>query len=213
MTKRRISIFDNHAMPDDMNVTQSRGLLIEIDLTTNTTSIIQEYSSPGGEDNLLTLAEGSTQVLHDETFTTSTNVLVGYGTVPVFVEYTQNGEALRVVHYGISPDASDYRIFKKAWVGKPRTFPDAAIQNNTVFVSWNGATEVKEWSLMQGDRIGIWSNVTNVARTGFETSIGLADKKFIQVAGLDSSGQVLGKTTILAVNGTSMGGAVNGTGI
>ena len=213
MTKRRISIFDNHAMPDDMNVTQSRGLLIEIDLTTNTTSIIQEYSSPGGEDNLLTLAEGSTQVLHDETFTTSTNVLVGYGTVPVFVEYTQDGEALRVVHYGNSPNASDYRIFKKAWVGKPRTFPDAAIQNNTVFVSWNGATEVKEWSLMQGDRIGIWSNVTNVARTGFETSIGLADKKFIQVAGLDSSGQVLGKTTILAVNGTSMGGAVNGTGI
>ncbi|KAJ6601119.1 ASST-domain-containing protein [Mycena vulgaris] len=207
---RRISVYDNAATSWVSESTESRGLLIEINFQNSTATLITPFDAPGGQ-TLLSTSQGNLQLLSDASYTTSTNVIMGYGQLPVFAEYTSTGTPLRVVSYA-ADEAQGYRVFKNSWVGTPVTAPDVAIQNNAVYVSWNGATEVAQWSLMQGDAMDSWSNVTNVTRAGFETSIALGSAKVVQLAALDANGAVLAKSNALSVDGTSMGGAVNGSG-
>ncbi|KAJ7122701.1 ASST-domain-containing protein [Mycena crocata] len=182
-------------------------------------------NSPGGE-TLLSPSQGSLQILSDVPSAMSSNAIMGYGQLPVFAEYSSTGTPLRVVHYGVDRNQG-YRVFKNSWVGTPVTAPDAAIQDNIVYVSWNGATQVSQWSLMQGNTMNSWSNVTNVTRTGFETAIPLGSAKVTVVlrpevhgvspvtsklAALDASGIVLAKTVGLSSGGERLGGAVNGVG-
>ncbi|KAJ7581269.1 hypothetical protein C8J56DRAFT_895728 [Mycena floridula] len=191
----QISLYDNAATSWVSDGTQSRGLVIQ---------------APSGEV-LLSSSQGNLQLLSDASYTISDNVIMGYGQLPVFAEYTSTGTPLRVVHYGAA-EAQGYRVFKNSWVGTPRTAPDVAISENKVYVSWNGATEVIQWSLMQGDAMDSWSNVTNVTRSGFETSITMGSYKVVQLAALDVSGAVLSKSNALSLDGKSLGGAVNGLG-
>jgi hypothetical protein len=197
--KRRLSLFDNTVdFNFDDGSTESRGLFIELDFANKVATIITEYRSPGGETDLLAFSQGSVQMMQDETYTNSTNVVVGYGFVPAFAEFKKDGTGLKVVHFGISNITQNYRVFKKSWVGLPTTSPDAAILDSNVYVSWNGATEVKTWTLLQGSSAETLSAVANATRSGFETSISLKnDTGVARVLALDSKGNILGKTALL----------------
>ncbi|KAJ7597924.1 ASST-domain-containing protein [Mycena floridula] len=210
---RTLSLFDDEAASDSLeDSNQSRGLVIQLDFTKKVATIVQQYINPGGEI-LLATSQGSNQLLQDSSFVDSTNVLVGYGAVTAFAEYDKNGTALRVVHYGVpaAPFAASYRIFKSSWIGTPTTAPDLAIQDGIAYVSWNGATEVKKWSFVQGDSPKSLNNATTVKRVGFETSITLGSFKVVQAIALDVSGKVLAKSAMLDSSGNSLGGEVNGT--
>ncbi|KAJ7601177.1 ASST-domain-containing protein [Mycena floridula] len=212
---RTLSLFDDEAasvLLADSN--QSRGLVVHLDFTSKVATVVQEYINPGGEI-LLATSQGSTQLLQDSPFVDSTNVVVGYGAVPAFAEFDKNGTALRVVHYDVpsAPFAASYRIFKSSWKGTPTTAPDLAIQDGTVYVSWNGATEVEKWSFIQGDSSDSLTNTTTVKRAGFETSMTLGPFKVVQAAALDVNGDVLAKSAVLDFSGNSLGGAVNGSKI
>ncbi|KAJ7122494.1 ASST-domain-containing protein, partial [Mycena crocata] len=142
---RRLSVYDNAATSWAAWASesiQSRGLLIEINFENSTAAIITSFDSPGGK-TLLSSSQGNFQMLSKASYTTSHG---GNGQLPVFVEYSGDGTPLRVLHYGVD-EAQGYRVFKNSWVGTPVTAPDAAIQDNIVYVSWNGATEVSQWSL------------------------------------------------------------------
>jgi hypothetical protein len=77
-----------------------------------------------------------------------------------------------------------YRSYRYPWTGNPSTKPDVAAcfssetNKTTVYVSWNGATDVKSWKIYSG------SQVKQIGlRNGFETSI--------QVDGLASGDDIV----------------------
>jgi len=99
--KRQLILFDNASNGFAKNATQSRGMLIELDFAAKSASMRAEYSTPGGCSDLLSDSQGSMQFLNEDSPASSSgNVLVGYGSKPVFAEYDVNGTALQSVWFG-----------------------------------------------------------------------------------------------------------------
>lgn len=107
---------------------------------------------------------------------------------------------------------SNYRSFREHWVGRPRWPPQVAVEDGTVYVSWNGATEVASWKIMTGtSQTDLTASSLLVARNGFETSAAVnTSVRYGAVEAWDRNGTVIGRTgTInlktgqLVSNGTS----------
>jgi hypothetical protein len=64
----------------------------------------------------------------------------------------------------------------------------------TVYVSWNGATEVAKWEVLVGPNATSLAEAVTKPRSGFETSITLSGtaKSVLEVVALDSQGRPLG---------------------
>lgn len=105
-------------------------------------------------------------------------------------------------------EAHSYRGFKFPWIGRPIDPPDLhaeavcddAGQLLTILhVSWNGATEVHEWSFSAVDRDDTAARRIGMERrTGFETSFihrGYAAQVFAEA--FDVAGNSLGKSKTL----------------
>ena len=111
---------------------------------------------------------------------------MGYGSVPTLKEFDKDGNVVLTVRWGEAEDVQSYRDYKAAWVGKPTSKPDvfACKEGNgtRVYMSWNGATEHKSWSLFGGAKNGTLSEVARVERSGFETSAYVAHSlEFVRV--------------------------------
>ena len=64
---------------------------------------------------------------------------------------------------------SSYRMFEAEWEGRPADAPVVVRGDESVVVSWNGATEVASWEVVSGEE-GV---VAHADATGFETVIAL----------------------------------------
>ncbi|KAF5370357.1 hypothetical protein D9758_006932 [Tetrapyrgos nigripes] len=206
--KRRLTIYDNGSSGLPSSRTESRGLLIELDFSQSpwTASILTSYHSPGGETTLLSTSQGNLQFLSDHPELNSDNVFMSYGGLPVFAEYTREGDTVRVVHYGTS-GVQGYRIFRAIWDGTPVSRPDVAVDADVgmVFVSWNGATRVVKWRLTQGSDSFSLGNTTDVDKQGFETAIAIdTTPEVLQVSALDKDGNVLAKSNVVSVQDGSI---------
>ncbi|KAI4785326.1 hypothetical protein E4T44_14146 [Aureobasidium sp. EXF-8845] len=198
-----MTLFDNGAADWVKTENETRGLWLSIDYDDMSVTLKQDYISPEG---ISSISQGSVQVLSNG------NVFMGYGSNGAFIEYTNDGKAIWDVQFGIIGNASvqSYRAYKQNWQGFPGWNPSIAASGNgtdntTVYMSWNGATEIKQWavlasnsssSLATGD--DLWKNVT---KTGFETNITVGtNARYIRAAALDADGKVLGATGIVDVN-------------
>ncbi|QIW97793.1 hypothetical protein AMS68_003311 [Peltaster fructicola] len=219
VSRRLLTLFDNS---EDDSI--SRGLLMEVtyptanaasapdlaadDSTTVlngtdpafTVRLIQFFENPRG---LRTPSQGSMQTLAGE----QTKVLVGYGYNAVFTEFDSNGSVLCDVHYGAETswntgEIQSYRAFKFEWSSKPKASPriDIDDDNELLYMSWNGATEVTEWLIQGTDEIDVqdddWEDLLRVERSGFETTVALPNrratyKQFVRAIALSSNGTVL----------------------
>ncbi|KAF5350318.1 hypothetical protein D9758_012804 [Tetrapyrgos nigripes] len=211
--KRLLTVYDNASAGFASSGTESRGLLIQLDFSQSpwTASIITSYHSPGGESTLLSASQGNLQFLSEHPELGSDNVFMSYGNLPVFAEYTREGDPIRVVHYGNSGAAQGYRIFRAMWDGTPVSRPDVGVDADAgmVYVSWNGATRVVKWRLTQGDDASSLSsgNETNVDKQGFETAIAIdTTPEVLQVSALDKDGNVLAKSNVVSVKDGSVVG-------
>lgn len=179
-----ITLFDNEADP-----TTSRGLRLKLDMGTMTASVAAQYLPPSFRQ---AATQGNVQVLP------SGNVFVGWGQTPFYSEYTGSGSLLADETFTAG---TSYRAFLAPWVGKPTTPPDAALTRSgstaTVYVSWNGATEVARWRVLSGTSSADAAPLTTVPRTGFETAIQLKHPgSYLRVEALDASGTVLGSVVV-----------------
>jgi len=69
------------------------------------------------------------------------------------------------------------------------------VRDGTAYASWNGATEVASWQLVEGG-----TRTKTVARTGFETRLALAPQtKSVAVTALDRGGRELGTSPTVSV--------------
>jgi hypothetical protein len=130
-----------------------------------TASLLQELADP--DDVIYSVSQGNMEVLP------SGNIVMGYGSVPTLKEFDQDGNVVLTVSWGEAELVQSYRSYKAEWVGIPSSKPDVyacKTSNATeVYMSWNGATEYRTWTVFGGASNGSLSEVISVKKTGFET--------------------------------------------
>ncbi|KAJ5823810.1 hypothetical protein N7447_006150 [Penicillium robsamsonii] len=195
----RVSLFNNAAYNNGNLSAVSRGMIVDLDTDAREATLLQSFQHP---HDIMAVSQGNVQVLD------TGNVLVGWGHSAAFTEFSAEGDIVCDVHFGASAFFTfgrvvSYRVFKFDWVGNPQTIPDTALTPDSVFVSWNGATEVAEWQVEAWDgedlRNMTFTAVDQVPRDGFETEIALTSEivSVFRVRAINSNGESLGVTEIL----------------
>lgn len=84
----------------------------------------------------------------------------------------------------------------------PTTVPDIAVKDGVVYMSWNGATEVRGWDILAGINAEDMRKVGSVMKTGFETSFGIPVPvdpmwSFVRADALDGKGRLLKSSRVI----------------
>ncbi len=179
-----LTMFDDGAGPPYVH-SQSRALKLELNLKHMTADVVAqiEHSPP-----LLSSYEGSVEQLPDR------DDFVGWGQQPYFSEYNPEGKLVfdgRFVDNNIS-----YRAFRFPWSGTPATPPAVATTRQgrkmTVYVSWNGATNVVNWRVFGGGSAAALKAIVTAPKRGFETAITTGARGYVAVQALGSRNRPLG---------------------
>jgi hypothetical protein len=179
-----LTLFDNAASHPGQ-AQQSRVLVLRLDEARHRATLVRSYAH---RPRLLSTSQGNAQFLPDG------HVLVGWGSSPYVTELDRAGRVLLDLRLGVGK-VDSYRAFRAPWVGRPLDRPAVALRGDTVYVSWNGATEVVRWRLRAADGTAL----ATVARRGFETAIPLdSGVSSGTVEALDRAGQVLGRSAATA---------------
>ena len=173
---------------------RSRGLKLELDLTSMQASFVHEYRP---DPEFLTTSQGSVQVLANG------NVFVGWGAEPFWSEYAADG---RLLFDAQLPKGGDsYRSFRFPWQAQPADRPAIAAERSghgkiTAYASWNGATEVATWELMAGSGPGTLERIASAPRLDFETAIvATTSGSHVAMAARDATGQLLATSPTIRV--------------
>ena len=187
-----ITLFDNAAQEPTKGV-QSRALRLRVNTSTHRATLVRAYRH---RPALLSPSQGNAQ------FLANGNVFVGWGQNAYFTEYSAAGRVLLDGKFGnAAPNIDSYRAFRFPWVGTPTRKPEAVLKRpgdtRTVYVSWNGATQVARWVVLGGTDAAQLRVVATAAKRGFETAIPVhapAAKLFVQA--LDADGGVLARASV-----------------
>jgi hypothetical protein len=183
-----ITLFDNRGADMDE---PSRGIRLGLDEEAMTAELASEYTLP--EDPFATY-QANVQDLPNG------NVFVGWGSAPFLSEHTRDGVLLFEARF---PEAVEsYRAFRSRWVGRPKDRPAVVAEVGseegsegrvTLYVSWNGATEVTSWEILSGPGPDGLEPLGSAPRKGFETQISFdTDEPYVAVRAKDRSGRTLG---------------------
>jgi hypothetical protein len=182
--KGLISVFDNAAAPREE--LQSRALLLALDTTRMHVSLEHAYTHR--PDRVLSHFLGNAQLLANG------NVFVGWGGAPYVTEFTRSGAI--AFDARLPRGGQSYRAFRFPWVGRPTDRPSLGARGDRLYASWNGATEVASWQLLEGTSASDLRRTQTVPRTGFETHLTLATQtRRAAVIALDRGGAPLGTST------------------
>jgi hypothetical protein len=192
VTPRLVRMFDNEATPKVGP--RSRGLTVRLDFSRRRASLVRELKHTG---TVLSGSQGNVEPL------TNGNTFVGWGAPPLATELSPAGKGVFDLRF---PGADEsYRAYRFAWAGYPKTIPDVVAKRVkrklTVYVSWNGATEVAAWQLMTGaSATTLAPSGGPVARGSFETAIPVPGTgHFLAVRALAADGKVLGTSRTIKV--------------
>ncbi|KAF5588231.1 hypothetical protein FPCIR_7249 [Fusarium pseudocircinatum] len=206
----QISFFDNQVTTSGScsGDNCSRGVVVELDYEEMTVRLLHEFYHP---QKISSGSGGSVQGLDNGNF------LIGWGANPGITEHASNGTVVMDIQRGVIPHAIDgdpdldmsaYRAWKMEWIGRPPWGPSIAsalpgneATNATIYVSWNGDTQVDRWEVFAGedDKNATSSPrlLANSSRFGFETEIlleALPLPRSARAVGVSKSGKILGST-------------------
>ena len=184
-----IRMHDNHNSPIENNTVPSTAKILDLNFDTMEASLVERYFNESGL--IFSTAQANYQPLPNG------NHFIGRGWVPVMEEFSPAGEPLNTIQFGaaeprpgggyFSAEAPtlSYRDFKQPWVGCPETAPDVVAESSsegtTVYVSWNGATEVTSWAVYGGNAVSKLKHLKTVPKMGFETEVAIGSVKYVQV--------------------------------
>lgn len=199
-----VSLLDNAVGEDQQSPSGpfSRGLSLALDVKSDpmTAQIIAQYDHPEGAGHY-SVKRGNLQVLSNG------NVLMGWSERGQISEHLHDGTI--VMRAYLSPRwLGTYRSYKFEYQGWPSSRPDAASEavdvnygggtKTNVYASWNGATEVSEWSFYKTNPLGESEvSLGSVKKNGFETSLtydGFA--KYVVVEAVHANGTILGRSGV-----------------
>ncbi|CAK3926288.1 Hypothetical predicted protein [Lecanosticta acicola] len=169
-TSLDLSMFDNHNQVLDNGTMPTRMLVYHLDLPPS------EGSSP-----LLTRRiEVPTHELYADSQGSYTadlpngNQFVGYGQLAILREFGPgaDGSDLRwEAQFGALNKVQSYRAFKQTWSATPAGWdPSLVVEDGKAYVSWNGATEVEEWTVYVGNDEEMLECAGVARKMGFETT-------------------------------------------
>lgn len=176
----------------------SSAFLVALDTTTMTASLVRSWDRP---DHELTRLRGAVEFLPD------TNVFVSWSDNGFISEFSMDGELIQEARFS-SKRFVDYRAFKFNFTGHPAEPPVLkafvyGASNSTIttaiYVSWNGATEIKSWRFYGTfDSSGQSPSLLGtVEKTGFETVLVVAGHvKWTYAQAVTTDNQVLGRSTL-----------------
>lgn len=189
-----ITLFNNNNFENGNLLNPNTSYGLEITLNTDDFTSTLDQVLYDSSDAVHTIAEGNRQTLSND------NVLVNYGFQPQAKEFDSDGEVVWSAEWGTISQGA-YRARKFVYEGTPTTLPAVAVEANllssTVYVSWNGATEVSSWQIVG---CGTSGSVT-VDKSGFETSWnGSCTETSVYVVALDSDGNTLATSNPVTAN-------------
>lgn len=176
---------------------QSRGVVLDIDENGKAVRLVRAYTHP--HKPKLANAMGNFQTLPDG------HALIGWGSAPLVSEFTEDGALIADATLGARHDS--YRAYRFPWRGSPNDVPTVAAKHDrrsgsrTLYVSWNGATEVTHWLVSGGDHADDVRSVGIAARHGFETVIKLPTPaaRYARVTAIDAGGRHLATSDAVRV--------------
>ena len=155
-------------------------------------SLERQYTHPA---HLLTPNQGSMQLLADG------RVFVGWGAEPYYSEFQKSGELS--LDGQLPTDVASYRAFTYEFHGTPADRPAVAVGANAVggsslYVSWNGATEVANWNILAGKHASAMSTIATAQWAGFETAVEVGSTgPYFQAVALDVNVKELGRSAVV----------------
>lgn len=193
-----LTLFDNNNFEYGNLLSPNTSYGLEITLNTQAFTSTLNQVLYDAADPVHTIAEGDRQTLSNG------NVLIDYGFQPQAKEFNSAGEVVWSAEWGTLGDGA-YRARKYVYEGTPRTLPKIAVEKAavggfTVYVSWNGATEVTHWQIVGCGPLG----VVTFTKTDFETSwTGLCPAATAHALALNSIGTVLAQSNSVVANSTA----------
>jgi Arylsulfotransferase (ASST) len=180
-----ISIFDNGSSPKVHS--QSRGIVVGLDPGHKTATLQSQLVHLPA---LRADSQGNMQALENGDW------FLGFGQDRDFSELSPSGQLLFDAHFPTYTQS--YRSFRFTWTGTP-VHPPAFVYEpgsagtGTVYVSWNGATQVATWKVLTGATSKSLTPIANAPRSGFETAIALPAPAgpYMTVQALDATGAVI----------------------
>jgi hypothetical protein len=187
-----ITVFDDGATPKKHS--ESRAVRLAIDWPHLTVHLAgRDVRTP----SLLTGSQGNDQILANG------DSFVGWGEVPYFTEFSPSGQMVFEGH--MPAPAQSYRAYRFSWSAIPADPPAIAVKpagkgEDTVYASWNGATEVSEWRVLAGASPTSLSPIAGVAKNGFESAIPVpSTATHFAVQAFDATGRLLGVSGTVTV--------------
>jgi hypothetical protein len=176
----------------------SRGVVLDIDEGGKAVRLLRAYRHP---NRVLVNAMGNFQTLPDG------RVLLGWGTYPVASEFLPDGSL--IADSGLGKKHDSYRTYKYPWRATPADLPQLAATHDrhsgrtTLYVTWNGATDVARWLVSTGSHPSGVRPMGVARRHGFETAIRLPAHHgaYAKVTALDSAGRHLASSRVVRVRG------------
>ena len=173
-TVTTISIFDNAYNGFNGTSNFSQGKLIAVNNSTMNATLLTAYGLPhpyGPDDpsgGLLSASQGNIQYLPNG------NAFMGWGSNAFVSEHLNDGTPVFSAYFAMT-GALHYRAFKFNLTTTPTDQPALySYAHNTsaptsFYASWNGATEVANWTYYGGSSATNMTKLGNTAKNGFET--------------------------------------------
>jgi hypothetical protein len=188
----------DRSMSNNQTANWSSAFLVTLDTATMKATLTRSWDRP---DRKLTRLRGAVQILPNS------NVFVSWSDNGYTSEFTMDGELIQEAQFA-SKRFVDYRAYKFNFTARPVELPALkalvyGASNSTIttaiYVSWNGATEVKSWRFYGTEDSSGRSPVLlgTATKTGFETVHVVAGHvRWIFTEGVGADGEVLGRSII-----------------
>ncbi|KAI0711880.1 ASST-domain-containing protein [Fomitopsis betulina] len=178
--------------------TTERGLTLGLNFSSMEATVVAEFL-PLKPD--VSTSQGSLRYDPDG------HVVFGGGTNPWISEYLPNGTIIYAAALGgedlVDSLIENYRALKTTtWHGYPQTVPDVAFNGSSVWVSWNGATDVVSWEILTGSQPDVLVPAAHVRKDGFETEVAVPQAQYVRVQAYNAWGVVLGESHVYGANNT-----------
>jgi hypothetical protein len=184
------TVFDDGGSPPEEK--QSRGLVLFVDNKTRHVTLKQAYLNPAA---FMAANQGSVQLVEDG------RVFVGWGNQPYFSEFAPDGTIL--MDGQLPLNVQSYRAYTYDWTGNPSEPPQIAVRadpagGSVVYASWNGATEIDNWTVLAGTAASRLEPLGSQEWAGFETSIAVnSTGPYFSAVAVDSRGRQLGRSSVV----------------
>lgn len=190
-----LSYFDNHNSDPPFNGTApTSGKIFSLDFKAGTATLLKNITD--ATEQVYADSQGSFTPLSNG------NYFQGFGQIPLIKEFGPSGDRRLRIQFGEIGAAQSYRAFRREWSALPARAPDVVAKNGTVYVSWNGATNVTDWGIYTGDRNTTHAHFKRVAvipKTGFETSAPIpGNATFLKAAAL-ANGTLLRESAVIEI--------------